>query len=187
MAFRPEFVEALNLLAEACEALVKQGLPRPVLVGGGAVEFYTGGAVASADFDLVFPDTPTALEEELIKLGFERPLQPGQLIKGLIHPKLLIGIEVVSGALMDGYADREKLYFVETNKGGVDVISVEDLIADRLGAYLSSPQKVPEMREQAVFLFNLATIIDEAYLSKRIHEETNGDLSLDDLKKYCDA
>jgi hypothetical protein len=51
--YRPEFVAALALLAEAFEEVVVAGFERPVLVGGAAVEFYTGGAVASGDFDVV--------------------------------------------------------------------------------------------------------------------------------------
>lgn len=37
--WRPEFIEALRLLALLSEAMDARGLPRPVLVGGGAVEF----------------------------------------------------------------------------------------------------------------------------------------------------
>ena len=43
--WRPEFLDALRMLARLSEALARRGLPRPVLVGGGAVEFYTGSAV----------------------------------------------------------------------------------------------------------------------------------------------
>ena len=34
---------------------MQAGYPRPILVGGAAVEFYTGGAVVSGDFDIVTP------------------------------------------------------------------------------------------------------------------------------------
>jgi hypothetical protein len=51
--YRPEIVEALNLLAAAFNDVVAAGYARPVLVGGAAVEFYTGGAVVSGDFDVV--------------------------------------------------------------------------------------------------------------------------------------
>src|SRR5258708_733620 len=51
--FRLEFIEALRLLALACEEVATRGYERPVLVGGAAVEFHTGGAVASGDFDFV--------------------------------------------------------------------------------------------------------------------------------------
>jgi hypothetical protein len=55
MPFRNEFRQAIELLAEAIGKIEASGEPLPVLVGGGAVELYTGGAVASGDFDLVTP------------------------------------------------------------------------------------------------------------------------------------
>jgi hypothetical protein len=54
--FRPEFIEALTLLARACSDLEAKGFQRPVLVGGAAVEFHTGSAVVSGDFDFVTAD-----------------------------------------------------------------------------------------------------------------------------------
>jgi hypothetical protein len=69
MPFRPEFREALWLLARAIADMTARGLEPPVLVGGAAVEFYTGGAVTSGDFDLVTPHR-SALEEALRPHGF---------------------------------------------------------------------------------------------------------------------
>jgi hypothetical protein len=46
--WRPEFLAALRLLGRVSEAMAARGLPRPVLVGGGAVEFYTGFTVTGA-------------------------------------------------------------------------------------------------------------------------------------------
>jgi len=42
LPWRPEFVAAIRLLAQVSGAMATRGLPRRVLVGGGAVEFYTG-------------------------------------------------------------------------------------------------------------------------------------------------
>jgi hypothetical protein len=36
--FRKEFIQALELLARAFERVVQAGYPRPILVGGAAVE-----------------------------------------------------------------------------------------------------------------------------------------------------
>jgi hypothetical protein len=83
MTYRPEFVQALQLLAEAFEALVAKGCDRPVLVGGAAVEFYTGGAVVSGDFDVVTA-VQSALEGELIRLGFVKENRPGRLLRASI-------------------------------------------------------------------------------------------------------
>jgi hypothetical protein len=77
LPWRPEFLDALRMLARVSEALARRGLPRPVLVGGGAVEFYTGSAVMTGDIDVISPVQPE-LEQELQKLGFVRPSGPGK-------------------------------------------------------------------------------------------------------------
>ncbi len=43
--FREEYVKALELLAKAFECVAAKGRERPVIVGGAAVEFYTGGKI----------------------------------------------------------------------------------------------------------------------------------------------
>lgn len=53
MPFRPEFQKALALLATAVRRLQARGLEGPILVGGAAVELFTGGQVMSGDFDFV--------------------------------------------------------------------------------------------------------------------------------------
>jgi hypothetical protein len=45
--YRPEFEAALRTFAAISQAMADQGLSRPVLVGGAAVEFYTLGAIRS--------------------------------------------------------------------------------------------------------------------------------------------
>lgn len=72
MPLRPEFREALSLLVVAFSRLEKRGIAAPVPVGGAAVELYTGGAIATGDFDFVTP-AKEEFFEELIALGFERP------------------------------------------------------------------------------------------------------------------
>jgi len=51
--YRREFTEALRLLSRAFDIAEARGVPRPVIVGGSAVEYYTGGELTSGDFDLV--------------------------------------------------------------------------------------------------------------------------------------
>src|SRR6266704_3070912 len=104
MAFRKEFVDALTLLAVAFDRVVEQGYERPILVGGGAVEFYTGGAVVSGDFDVV-TDAQVVFEAALVDLGFRREDRPGHLLRGLYHPTLDVGVECVSGPLFGGAGD----------------------------------------------------------------------------------
>jgi hypothetical protein len=98
--FRKEFIQALELLARAFERVVQDGYSRPILVGGAAVEFYTGGAVVSGDFDIVTP-AEDALQRALLAEGFRKEDRPGWLLRGYYHPELAMGVEVVGRALFD--------------------------------------------------------------------------------------
>jgi hypothetical protein len=60
----------LWVLGIITEALAQHNLV-PVLVGGGAVEFYTGGGYATKDVDVVLPSSPV-LAAVMIDLGFTR-------------------------------------------------------------------------------------------------------------------
>ena len=180
--FRPAFIEALSLLAKACDDLADKGYERPILVGGAAVEFHTGGLVVSGDFDFV-TDDQQAFEAALTRYGFRRENRVNRLLRGLYHPQFSVGVEVVSGRLFDGRSDLHRVQLVEIVDGkAVAIAAVEDLIADRMGQYASTEIRIPEMLDQAIQLFRLADHLDEAYLAKRIAEETNGELDLAYLK-----
>jgi hypothetical protein len=69
LPWRSEFLAALRLLARVSGAMAARGLPRPVLLGGGAMEFYTGSALMTGDIDVTSPVQPE-LEEELQRHGF---------------------------------------------------------------------------------------------------------------------
>jgi hypothetical protein len=70
--YRDQFRKGLQLIAESGERLAQAGIPRPVLVGGAATEFYSAGAISTGDYDLVTP-YQTEVEAALMALGFERP------------------------------------------------------------------------------------------------------------------
>lgn len=70
MADYESFKEALSLLAEAVAKVRSDGEVEPILVGGGAVEFYTAGGIISGDLDLVAPEVEP-IEEALISVGFD--------------------------------------------------------------------------------------------------------------------
>lgn len=178
-AYRPEFEAALRLLARVSEAMRAQGFEAPVLVGGGAVEIYSNSAVTTGDFDLVTA-RQEAFEAALVEAGFVRPSGPGIATRGWIHPELRLGFEVVSSTLLGGLADRERLLLVDIAPDGtVAVLSVEDMIADRMGQYASG--SAPDMLEQSRKLLSLHSDADRAYLDRRIREETAGDYGIEDL------
>ncbi|MEA3064372.1 MAG: hypothetical protein QOJ27_811 [Sphingomonadales bacterium] len=179
-AYRSEFEQALRLFGRASEAMKARGLPAPVLVGGAAVEIYSKGAINTGDFDIATP-WQAEPEDELESLGFVRPAGRGRATRGLIHPDLRLGFEIVSGSLLDGMADRERVQLIDLGEDGeAAVISVEDMIADRMGQYASGT--APEMLVQARRLFSLHRDADRHYMEMRIRHETVGDYGVEDLK-----
>lgn len=183
MAFRREYLEALLLLAEASREVIEQGFAPPVLVGGAAVEYYTGGAIMSGDFDMVC-SAEDKLVAALSRRGFLREDREGRLLRGLYHPDLLLGVEIVSGHLFDGRTDVSRLGLVPIDGDHeIYLAPIEDMIADRMGQYSSVPRGIPEMLRQAVLLLRLADEVDEDYLESRLFEETSGEYNLGFLKE----
>lgn len=183
MAFRQEFREALSLLAVAVERLTAKGLSPPVLVGGGAVELYTAGQITSGDFDFI-TEQQTVFFQELKALGFTQPSKPGWLLRSLLHPHLLMAVQVVSGPLMDGRADRRRIQVIDVDGAKLSVIPVEDLIADRMAQALDGRIIRKDMQNQAVRLYQLAESLDKVYLGSRIRTETGNEASLETLSGW---
>lgn len=96
----------------------------PILVGGAAVEIYTQGLYASGDIDYVLP-TSDEVKSVMQELGFKRE---GRLF---IHPQFQLIIEFPSSSLEEG----ETYQKMEYRGIPVRVISLEDLIIDRLNAF----------------------------------------------------
>ncbi len=179
--WRPEFIEALKLLARLSEAMDRRELPRPVLVGGGAVEYYSGSALMTGDIDVTSPVQPE-LEEELQKLGFVRPSGAGKSLRGWVHGELNFGFEVVANVPMDGSVGAAHIALVDDLTPGASfaIISVEDLIADRMGQFASG--RAREMLTQARELLYLHPNANLDYLDGRIREETFGDYGVIDVQ-----
>lgn len=178
--YRPEFEEALRIFAKVSESVERAGFQKPVLVGGAAVELYSGSQIATGDFDVVTA-RQDVLEKALLEHGFEKPKGRGQLTRGWVHPELGLGFEIVGTELLDGLADRDKVQLISVEEGEhFAVISVEDLIADRMGQYYSGT--APEMLQQARVLFNLYKDADRSYMERRIREETANEYGLAELE-----
>ncbi|MDO9368037.1 MAG: hypothetical protein Q7T68_05655 [Sphingopyxis sp.] len=179
--YRPEFEAALRLFARVSEAMAARGLPRPVLVGGAAVEYYSGSALMTGDFDICSP-WQDALDEELQRAAFVRPSGVGQLARGWIHPELKLGFEIVGSVPMGGNIDRDHILLVEDTGDGSSfaILSVEDLIADRMGQYASGTAK--DRLDQARILFALHPTADLDYLERRIRQETVEEYGIAALK-----
>jgi hypothetical protein len=136
--------------------------------------------VTTGDFDLCTV-RQDALEEEMERAGFERPAGAGQMLKGWIHPELKLGFEVVAEVPMDGNVDAAHIRLVEPvgETALIRIISVEDLIADRMGQYASGT--APDRIDQARKLLALHPDADMDYLDRRIREESMGDYGIEDI------
>lgn len=178
--YRPEFLAALRLFAQVSEAMHLRGFQRPILVGGAAAEFYSQSAINTGDFDLC-TFRQDILEEEMQKFGFVRPSGAGQMLKGWVHPELKLGFEVVADTPMDGNVDAAHIRLVEPigETALFRVISVEDLIADRMGQFASGTAH--DRGEQARLLLALHPDADLVYLDRRIREESMGDYGVEDI------
>lgn len=168
--WRDEFVAGLELFGRVSAEMLRRGFTRPVLVGGAAVEVYSGGIIATGDFDIVV-GRDDVLEDVFVTLGFERPHGAGVATRGWVYRELRMGFEIVDSVLLDGAADRSRVrMFSSRAADDFEIISVEDLIADRMGQYASG--SAPDMLGQAQTLFDLYSDADMDYLERRIREET---------------
>lgn len=178
--FRPEFTAALEILASVSQHMDAQGLMPPILVGGAAVELYSGSAIATGDFDVVTA-RQDAFETALQAHGFIKPSGPGVMTRGWIHPELKLGFEVVGSVLLDGLAEPDRVRIFDTANGDqFATIAPEDLIADRMGQYASGT--AGDMLQQAKTLFALSQDLDLHYMERRIREETDNDYGVSDLQ-----
>ena len=96
----------------------------PVLVGGAAVEILTGGAYTTTDLDFAGL-VPASVKRSFQKSGFERSG------RHWIHEAAQVFLEFPSEAL--DYREQA----VQINVYGFDIliVSIEDLLVDRLGAW----------------------------------------------------
>lgn len=124
VATAPDFYRG-NLRAAGIisEAFARVGL-HPVLVGGYAVEFYSAGQYTTGDIDLVLPGGP-AVTTVMEGLGFVRHGRHWR------HAELPFFVEFPSSQLRSG----ERFIEVRVGSYGVRLISVEDLIVDRLCSF----------------------------------------------------
>lgn len=178
MALPDDFLLVLQRLADAFEALRQKTGESAILVGGAAVELYTGGAYSTGDFDVHVTDAGS-FRSFLENVGFIREDQIGYLKNFWYLPEVArYGVQIVGGQLFDGRCDRTRIRLLTTESGSSFALPpVEDLIADRLGQHAVASPTDTSMLLQARLLLSLAEEIDHAYLRKRVQDE-GGDISL---------
>ncbi len=169
----PPFKQRLYFVGILTKYLKDEGI-RPVVVGGNAVEFYTLGTYATADIDLVSPGYEI-IDKLLKSWGFEK------LGRHWLLSEIDLEVEIPASSL--GEDEESKILEVEVERLKVYLIGIEDLIIDRLNAYVH--WKSLEDGEWAEQLIKLHfSKIDWSYLESRaLKEETLK--ALKKLKRSC--
>ena len=147
----------LGLVGLLSKELAARGLPPPVIVGGHAVEIYTFGAYATQDVDLLCADTK-AFGEACASLGLARRG------RHWLQPEIPLAVELGANEFPD------RINEILVDGAPVRIISLEDLVIDRLNAYVW--WKSTQDGDWAEMLLRLhRPHLDMAYLEKRATEE----------------
>ncbi len=150
------------------QAVIESGYPAPIIVGGEAVEIYTNGQYTTGDIDIKgnFASISSLLEDA----GFHRN-------HGVFyHPDLDIAIDWLGGTLEQGQEAENKAVNIKVNEDlYIRVISVEDLIIDRLCAAKFWDDK--ESEQWARILWEVKSDLDIEYLKKRALQEDVEDIA----------
>lgn len=120
----PEGPRRIAAIANWFQGLYPSPERAPVLVGGAAVEIYTGGAYSTGDLDFVGRITPE-VEDRLREAGF-RPRA-----RHWVHEEGGIFIELPGSMLGAG----ERVAEVKVDEWKVRLVSPEDALVDRRAAW----------------------------------------------------
>ncbi len=114
-------------VALLAQEVAQRGGRSPIVVGGEALEIYTQGGYTTGDIDIKGP--ASIINEVLLEWGFSK--------KGRVwfHEELDVYVGWLGEALDEGSEAEKRVTTVVVGDGlEVKVISVEDLIIDRLSA-----------------------------------------------------
>jgi hypothetical protein len=131
----------------------------PILVGGAAVEIVTGGAYTTGDLDFV-GSVDRAVSNELERAGFRRHG------RHWIHEDAQVFVEFPGESL--GPSERSE--WVAIGELRIRMVSLEDLLVDRLGAWQHWQSSVDGANAWAVWRA-AQDRVDTARLHHRIREE----------------
>ena len=147
-----------------------------VLVGGEAIDVYTGGTFASADIDLLVGDK-AATEKLLNKLEFAKQ---GNTL--WLNGDLGLVVHVIP---MEYSGDPLKIRKFTVKNYELQVAAPEDLIKDRLCSvkfWKSNPQR--DMEESITLMKIFSDSLDNSYLD-RLAKQNNIQDILSEARKYA--
>jgi hypothetical protein len=184
--WRMNFLGAMKALAQA-GARLPLGVPDPVLCGASAVELYTGGLWPAADLDVLAAEA-RLLTAELFAVGLRWSDRPRHTARGLWHPELEIGIEIIESHAVPSVAERSNRLIVAMDlqrSGPVGVVSlkvvgIEDLLVQQAGCWLMDRSPPGEAASRLQVLLGVGREgvggpLRMGYLQRRLARETNGE------------
>jgi hypothetical protein len=190
--WRDSFVGALRLLGQAVTRL-PFGVSDPILCGVSAVALYTGDLWPVGELQVIAADT-RPLTAELFAAGFRWTQRPLYLGKGLWHPQLQIGADVIEDHALLASAEPLNVLSVTVDwplaerAGGelasIKVIGIEDLIVQQAAAWLARRVPTGEVTTKSGALVTLAQSgvggrFRREYLQRRLAWQTNGEVAFD--------
>lgn len=134
------------------------GAGRPILVGGGAVEFYTCVRFATGDLDIVAPDSE-ACKTVLGSLGFEQPPKS----RHLVNKGIAALVEIHGTELFKGEQPVELIY----RKVPLLIASPEDCVAERLASYRRHGSSL-DLLNAFLILYHHRDRIDAEHIQARV-------------------
>jgi hypothetical protein len=197
--WRDNFVGALQLLGQAA-ARLPLGVPDPILCGASAVALYTGDLWPVDELQVIAADT-RPLTAELFAVGFRWTPRPLYLGKGLWHPQLQIGADVIEDHVSLASAEFLNVLSVTVDwplaarVGGelasIKVIGIEDLIVEQAADWLARRMPTGEVTTKSWVLVALGQKgvggrFRGAYLQRRLAWETNGEVAFDTSRSKDD-
>lgn len=138
-----------------------------IIVGGAAVQFYTQATYTTKDLDVILRgDTTDIIERIMGRVGFKRTTT----YRHFEHPLFRFVVEFPPSPIEVGNRCITEVNTIQTNFGVVKIISVEDIIMDRIIAGVE--WKSERSLSQAKLLWKKnKDIIDKKYLKKFAKEE----------------
>jgi hypothetical protein len=162
-----------------------------VLCGASAVELYTGGLWPAGDVEVLTTET-RPLVAELFAAGFRWTQRPRDVGRGLWHPELQIGIDVLEAPESPGPAvlsnilslavDLEATGPADKNLVSLKVVGIEDLIVEQVACWLKHPTGEAATRIQVLTGLARRGVggwLRAGYLQRRLAWETNGEVAFE--------
>ncbi|NVM27546.1 MAG: hypothetical protein HWN65_01780 [Candidatus Helarchaeota archaeon] len=132
-----------------------------IILGGFAVQFYTAGEYLTIDADLAC-DNRDALNDLLITLNFEK------IGRHYFSEDLNLAIEIPTSSISKN--QEERLYLIEIEGYEIPILSIEDVIIDRLNAF-THWQSLEDGRLAKELLLIHFNRVDWSYLETQAKEE----------------